>query len=106
MPADPSDPELPNGVEDPNKPEPVEEEEVAVEEVRRDRTRPRARGRTWRAGATKSWRSRSGRPPRPPPGDPTLPGMGHGAWLDHVEPMWPANKPQPWEPPLTDAGVL
>ncbi|KAI4971198.1 hypothetical protein ZWY2020_002112 [Hordeum vulgare] len=32
--------------------------------------------------------------------------MGHMAWLDHVEPMWPDNKPHPWEPPLTDAGVL
>uniref|UniRef100_A0A453JAU8 Phosphoglycerate mutase family protein n=1 Tax=Aegilops tauschii subsp. strangulata TaxID=200361 RepID=A0A453JAU8_AEGTS len=32
--------------------------------------------------------------------------MRHGDRLDHAEPMWPANKPRPWDPPLTDAGVL
>lgn len=32
--------------------------------------------------------------------------MRHGDRLDHAEPMWPANKPRPWDPPLTDAGIL
>lgn len=32
--------------------------------------------------------------------------MRHGDRVDHAEPMWPANKPRPWDPPLTDAGVL
>ncbi|KAL5217018.1 hypothetical protein ABZP36_017702 [Zizania latifolia] len=32
--------------------------------------------------------------------------MRHGDRLDHAEPLWPANKPRPWDPPLTDAGLL
>lgn len=32
--------------------------------------------------------------------------MRHGDRVDHAEPMWPANKPRPWDPPLTDAGLL
>lgn len=32
--------------------------------------------------------------------------MRHGDRLDHAEPIWPANKPRPWDPPLTDAGLL
>jgi len=32
--------------------------------------------------------------------------MRHGDRLDHADPMWPAHKPRPWDPPLTDAGVL
>jgi phosphohistidine phosphatase SixA len=32
--------------------------------------------------------------------------MRHGDRLDHAEPIWPANKPSPWDPPLTDAGLL
>lgn len=32
--------------------------------------------------------------------------MRHGDRLDHSEPMWPANKPRPWDPPLDDAGLL
>ncbi|KAL6847717.1 hypothetical protein ACP4OV_022505 [Aristida adscensionis] len=32
--------------------------------------------------------------------------MRHGDRLDHAEPMWPANKARPWDPPLTDGGLL
>ena len=32
--------------------------------------------------------------------------MRHGDRLDQAEPIWPANKPRPWDPPLTDAGLL
>uniref|UniRef100_J3LIZ2 Phosphoglycerate mutase family protein n=2 Tax=Oryza brachyantha TaxID=4533 RepID=J3LIZ2_ORYBR len=32
--------------------------------------------------------------------------MRHGDRVDHAEPLWPANSPRPWDPPLTDAGLL
>lgn len=32
--------------------------------------------------------------------------MRHGDRLDQAEPLWPAKKPRPWDPPLTDAGLL
>ncbi|KAG2555433.1 uncharacterized protein LOC120647650 [Panicum virgatum] len=32
--------------------------------------------------------------------------MRHGDRLDQAEPIWLANKPRPWDPPLTDAGLL
>ncbi|XP_062208243.1 uncharacterized protein LOC133909710 [Phragmites australis] len=60
-------------------------------------------------------RVKSSPPPPPPAGQPCLPTMEmeqrvvvmrHGDRLDHAEPIWPANKPRPWDPPLTDAGLL
>jgi phosphohistidine phosphatase SixA len=32
--------------------------------------------------------------------------MRHGDRLDHAEPLWPATNPRPWDPPLSDAGLL
>ncbi|KAK3148666.1 hypothetical protein QOZ80_3BG0297890 [Eleusine coracana subsp. coracana] len=32
--------------------------------------------------------------------------MRHGDRLDHAEPIWPARNPRPWDPPLSDAGLL
>nr|CAB3497352.1 unnamed protein product [Digitaria exilis] len=52
--------------------------------------------------------------PHPPPLSESRRGMGmqrvvvmrHGDRLDQAEPLWPAKKPRPWDPPLTDAGLL
>jgi hypothetical protein len=32
--------------------------------------------------------------------------MRHGDRVDHADPLWAANNPRPWDPPLTDAGLL